>query len=238
MFRSLNTAAAVLAYARELRRTPICTCPVCDAQGRFTPAGSPPRLGVVCLGCGSYERHRLLALADRELGLFARRRILHFAPEPAIRSHIGAQSPASYVTADLSGVGVDRAEDVEATSFPDDAFDVVVISHVLEHVSDDARALRELTRITGPGGQIVIMIPVVDGRPETFEIGSASTAAERLRLCGQDDHLRVYGRDVRNRILATGLELREFVPTPHQIADHGLLLGETVFLATVPGSSD
>ncbi len=43
-------------------------------------------------------------------------------------------------------------EDVHALSFPDDSFDVVHAHQVLQHVGDPVQALREMRRVTVPGG--------------------------------------------------------------------------------------
>lgn len=92
------------------------------------------------------ERHRLQYLVfrdiTRELSLRTMR-MLHFAPEDFFRELFRAQF-GEYVTADITGVNVDRKEDVTAMSFTDDSFDFLYASHVLEHVQDDAAAQREI----------------------------------------------------------------------------------------------
>jgi 2-polyprenyl-6-hydroxyphenyl methylase / 3-demethylubiquinone-9 3-methyltransferase len=47
----------------------------------------------------------------------------------------------------------------EKTSLAKDKFDAVICSELLEHVSDDRRLLREIFRITKPGGMILISVP-------------------------------------------------------------------------------
>ncbi len=56
--------------------------------------GHPPRWDARCAGCGSRERHRLLWLwATRDGGNeLAAKRILHFAPEKALR-HVLRDNP-------------------------------------------------------------------------------------------------------------------------------------------------
>jgi ubiquinone/menaquinone biosynthesis C-methylase UbiE len=43
--------------------------------------------------------------------------------------------------------------------FPDEAFDRVIISEVLEHIWDDERALVEIVRVLRPGGRLAATVP-------------------------------------------------------------------------------
>jgi SAM-dependent methyltransferase len=45
-------------------------------------------------------------------------------------------------------------EDVHALSFADDSFDIVHAHQVLQHVGDPVQALREMRRVTAPGGVV------------------------------------------------------------------------------------
>ncbi len=44
-------------------------------------------------------------------------------------------------------------------TFPDASFDLVVASDVLEHIEDEAQALREWTRVLKPGGKLLVFVP-------------------------------------------------------------------------------
>ncbi len=57
---------------------------------------------------------------------------------------------------DLPNIQVAPAEKLP---FPDNHFDVVLSHEVIEHVVDDAQAMREAWRCTRPGGRIVIFAP-------------------------------------------------------------------------------
>ncbi|MEV5432110.1 class I SAM-dependent methyltransferase [Streptomyces sp. NPDC052701] len=61
-------------------------------------------------------------------------------------------------TAEARGLAnVDFAvADVHALDFPDGAFHVVHAHQVLQHVGDPVRALREMRRVTGPGGLVAV----------------------------------------------------------------------------------
>ena len=47
----------------------------------------------------------------------------------------------------------------ETLPYPDQHFDVVFSHEVLEHVDDDARAMREMARVVAPDGYIVLFVP-------------------------------------------------------------------------------
>jgi SAM-dependent methyltransferase len=49
--------------------------------------------------------------------------------------------------------------DALALPFPDDTFDRVIASEVLEHVSDDQRSLDEIFRVLKPGGTLAATVP-------------------------------------------------------------------------------
>jgi len=55
------------------------------------------------------------------------------------------------------------AETVQGTAlelpFPDDSFDKIIASEVLEHIPDDMAAMRELMRVLKPGGQLAVTVP-------------------------------------------------------------------------------
>lgn len=185
------------------------TCPCCGGSySRFLPHRG--RAHAKCPGCGSLERHRVLWLfLERETDLFRRSgAMLHIAPEYALQRRFAALPGLHYVTGDLDSPLADHVVDVMDIPFADRSFDFLVCNHVLEHVTDDRRALAEIERVLAPGGWAILMCPVDGSRATTLEDPAAVTPEQRHRVFGQSDHVRLYGRDYPDRLAAAGFEVR------------------------------
>lgn len=183
-------------------------CPICGWRGRrFRVSPGTVRDRSTCPRCASQQRHRHLWLwLTRETTLLSGRPldVLHFAPEGGVARRLRAASPPlRYRTADVAaGPGVDLVLDLQRLALHDDSVDVVLCSHVLEHVADDAAALSELRRVLRPCGWGVLQTPVRG--LETIEEQPGDDPGLRLERFGQEDHVRVYGRDYLDRLRAAG----------------------------------
>jgi SAM-dependent methyltransferase len=49
--------------------------------------------------------------------------------------------------------------DITGLPFPEDYFDMVICSEVLEHIPDQKTAIKEITRVLKPGGDLVVSVP-------------------------------------------------------------------------------
>jgi SAM-dependent methyltransferase len=200
----------VLGAVRAMRhRGDTVSCPCCDGTfDRFTPHRTRPFAR--CPRCGSLERHRLLIgfLRERTDLFTTELSVLHVAPEYAIQRRLRAQGNLRYRSADLeSPLAMDKV-DLLHMPYADGAFDVVMCNHVLEHVDDDRRALREMRRVLAPAGRAIIMSPIDEDLAETVEDPTVVTPQERDRVFGQSDHLRRYGRDFAQRVAAEGFDVQ------------------------------
>ena len=192
-------------------------CPLCGCQRRrFLPYGYvTSRENALCPNCLSLERHRLLWLwllreSDIGRGAMALPKILHIAPEVALMRKFRkmyASTPDRYVTADLESPLADMHFDVQQIPLEAESFDAIICNHIMEHVEDDHKALRELYRIMRRGGWGVILSPVELEREKTFEDDTITDRAERTRIFGQYDHRRIYGRDYAERLREAGFEV-------------------------------
>ena len=212
-------------------------CPICNYHGMFAPHGNAPRLDACCPSCGSLERHRLIHIFCERTAPFAKTHsILHFAPEAHLRTFV-ASRVGTYETADLK----DDAKlthprlNIEDTRLPDSQYDWIICNHVLEHVND-TKALAEFYRMLKPGARALITVPVAEGMPHTFDDPAIATPEARLLHYGQADHVRYFGRDVRDRIRAAGFDLAEFGPEWPDVATHSISHDNTIFIATKPAA--
>jgi SAM-dependent methyltransferase len=186
-------------------------CPCCRWHfRRFLPAGVVvKRANASCPRCGSLERHRLLWLyLKNRTDLFdLNHRVLHFAPEPIFAKVFRTMSSLYYVTADLSSARAGIKTDIMAIACKDNSFDVVLCNHVLEHVLDDQKAMRELFRVLRPGGWAILQSPIDIQRAKTLEDPTITSPEDRERVFGQSNHLRLYGRDYKERLEKAGFRV-------------------------------
>jgi len=137
---------------------------------------------------------------------------LHFAPERILTRLFQSYPNIEYISADIDPQKAMRKEDITATSFPDSMFDLIFCSHVLEHIEDDNKAMKELVRILKPDGFAILLVPIKDsfhGRviEKTFEDFSVTSPEEREKVFGQRDHVRIYGRDFKERLEKAGFRV-------------------------------
>src|SRR4051812_40039980 len=181
-------------------------CPCCGGHfSRFMP-GLSHRATRVCPRCGAQERHRALWLYMRERTDLTGRSIsiLHWAPEYALQRSLSQLPNAFYVSADLEGDEAMQHMDITDVPFKDDAFDLIVCVHVLEHIPDDRRAMREMVRVLRPGGVALLLVPIVLEQP-TLEDPAIATPEQRRERYWQADHARLYRGGFRGRPAGGGV---------------------------------
>ena len=201
-------------------------------QVRFFAPFTPPGAAILEIGCATGE----LAAATREM--------LHVDRYDAIEL-----SPAGRI----AKAHVDQLFDQPLRSSIDDGligskFDVVVVSHVLEHLDDPEAELRAMKRVLGPGGAVFLEVPngagnrrlpIDDNRAHVhfFSITSLTrmlansgfnviAAATDIRLDSRyADSLQVIARLFQPPIWSRTL-----------LSDHAALAGETAIVVWGAGS--
>lgn len=194
-------------------------CPVCSRSSRkFAPFGVVLREEALCVHCGALERHRLLWLFLRRMtDLFdgTPKTVLHVAPEPCLEPRLRERLGDGYLTADLHDPDAMLKMDITDIDRPDRSFDVILCNHVLEHVPDDRRALREFHRTLRDTGWAILLVPITAA--STHEDPTIVEPADRLEAFGQEDHVRRYGPDYVDRLRDEGFHVE--VTEVHDLVD-------------------
>ena len=131
--------------------------------------------------------------------------LLEVAPANCTTAVLGELAPRRHIRMDIGydERGVDLLGSVTAIPLADGVVDMLVCYHVLEHVPDDAAAMRELARVLSPGGVGLVQVPIRFGMPTDEDLSAGE--AERVRRFGQHDHVRYYGDDFEQRLVEAGL---------------------------------
>jgi SAM-dependent methyltransferase len=168
-----------------------------------------------CPRCDAFDRDRLTAIyledAFRSFDRNRTYRLLEFAPGDALYKKLKSHPFIAYRSADLSRKTVDERVDMtDMAAYPDGSLDIVLCSHILEHILEDRKAMRELRRVLKPDGFAIVLVPLVVGVDETHEDPSMNTPALRRKYFGAGDHVRQYGkRDFIERLESSGLTVEQ-----------------------------
>jgi hypothetical protein len=169
----------------------LCACNICGGTDfghgpsrRLSVSGRLPH----CLRCSSLERHRIAHRIVAALAPFHTngKKLLQFSPDPAI-------TPSWFEEMVVSVWGGDNSVDMQNIALPAGRYDWVYSSHVLNHVPDPSAALREMLRLVGSKGVVLLS---VGGTVTKYENASSE------RMFGPDRQYVVYGSQFADDILA------------------------------------
>ena len=131
--------AGLLNYFLKFKRKNQFYCNLCKCESpNFLHTSNENRIlfNSICPNCSSRKRHRgLNELYKNILTEFDSPKILHFAPEPVFYKLF------------------------QNIDYESDSFDLILCNHVLEHVPNDYKALKELYRILKHSGIAIITVP-------------------------------------------------------------------------------
>lgn len=207
---------------------PLSSCCICNWSGdSFLPRFRTGGRLCVCPSCRSLDRNRHLFEVLTQAGLPGEgQAVLDIAPSISILRQLATR--CVYLAVDYSPTSpAVLPGDLRRLPFPDASFDIVLCSHVLEHVRDDAAAMREVARVLRPDGRAFVQVPYL-------EQGKTEDLAEMDR----HGHVRNYGRDdFVARLAAAGMDVCA--------VNHARRVGEQivndpldVFVCSAPGAVD
>lgn len=187
-------------------RVPVC--PVCGCRD-FVDANR--RFRVMCGGCKSLERTRLVWLViERFMKVHNVRNVVHFAPELGIARKLAERCGEGYRAFDFEPDRY-RFDFVEVRKLDlchpimevkPGSQDLVLHNHVLEHLPCDPwLALHRIDGLLAVGGMHLFSVPVMGERYDE-DMDPKMPASVRAARFGQDDHMRVFGRQDVEAMLA------------------------------------
>jgi phosphoglycolate phosphatase len=164
-------------------------------------------------------------------------RVAHFAPEHCVGTTLIAKvGEENYNAFDICpelyhrDLKVRRFDLCEAQTLPTEAYDLILHSHILEHISRYLTpVLWHMQRALTEKGTHLFFIPIMDGYSEC-DLGPSSES-ERTRRFGQKDHVRRFGKEDTKALFAKIFDLREGenceIKIPADIAyQHNMARGE------------
>lgn len=168
-----------------------------------------------CPKCASTDRERLIyTYLKQELNIFSRpqTRVLHIAPEMIIANQFIAHGFKKYTCGDFYAEGqhADYSKDfvkymdIQDLPFADNSFDLIICNHVLEHVFDEKKAMRELFRVLTKDGRAILQVPISPILEKTISDPSITDGTILEEKFGQRDHVRLFGKDYAEIIESCG----------------------------------
>ncbi len=225
------------------------TCNLCEKQFiTLMPSGIPLRANSICPSCGSFERTRIYWQYLNQLpGFFQSKKVvLHTAPESILYNLFSKNKNFEYHPIDKFEDGYDYPSktvhmDIQDLKFPDNHFDFILSSHVLEHVLDDRKAMKEFYRVLSPKGFAILQVPMDINRESTYEDETIVSPEKRKIAFGQYDHLRIYGMDYKSILENVGFIVEINNYSLEMSADDrfrvGFGSGEALYIVRKPNKS-
>ena len=159
-------------------------------------------------------------------------KVLHIAPEQCFYNLFKNLKNINYTTFDLNSPLADIKGDICNLPFKENSFDFILCNHVLEHINDDKKAMKELYRVLNKNGTAILQVPINQKSRKTFEDSSIVDKKERIEKFGQYDHIRLYGLDYFKKLESFGFKVdplkysKEF--TESEIIKYGLIKDEII----------
>lgn len=244
-------ARKILSERLDFRIPPVFTCNVCGHKSR-KPYDSPVHVSPLfqtetiigggfraaqkCPTCSANDRLRFVVeVLKRETDIFTKPcSVLEMAPVKGFRLLLKKKNrKASYLSGDIVPGRAMRVLDITKLDLENESFDYIICCHVMEHILDEGKAISELKRVLKPGGVILLSMPVCISKEHTFEDSNVTSAEERLRVFGQEDHVRLYALDTAAHLRNFGLNVREIIADDswkEEIKKYKLISGDRCYL--------
>lgn len=218
----------ILFYRLVFFSKPKFFCNVCSKNTKGYLAGFFPKLSLVCINCFSEDKQRMISRYLDDFN-FEGKKILHFAPEPCLVDYVKKKKSNEYILGDINPSKGIRKINIENIDYQDNYFDLIICSHVLEHV-DDYLAIPNLKRVLKKNGVALLLFPIIDAWKKTYRNKNINNRADRELHFLQWDHLHLYGKDIEEKLSGDGFELKRIIPFGEECVKFGISQGESLFV--------
>ncbi|MBR3307237.1 MAG: class I SAM-dependent methyltransferase [Lachnospiraceae bacterium] len=176
-----------------------------------------------CPYCGALNRVRMMFMYLERSRFAGIKHVLYMSATHAGLEYFRKNHPdIEVITNDLYVDEYDYHYDIENMyGFVDGQFDLIICSHILEHVNNDIRALEEMYRVTKRGGKIIIIVPLQ--LREGFDEDTKLSEEDNWKRFGDGTHVRAYSKTaMKERIESLGysvelIEKESFDNTEQQL---------------------
>lgn len=166
-----------------------------------------PNQNLLCSNCGSLSRDRRLWQLLKEHYIKPNIHVLDFSPSRTLFRKWKKEKNLNHIASDLSGnFMADVTYDITKIPEKENTFDLILCYHILEHVIEDTKAMKELYRVLKPNGTVLIQTPFKED--EIYEDYTITSETNRLLHFGQEDHVRIYSVDgLKKRLESEGFSV-------------------------------
>ena len=187
-------------------------CVICR-EARMLMPGPNGRANATCGKCESLERHRALFIMNEVIAGHLQKnnvsgKVIEVAPSKVSKS-VFAYFADLYQSFDsdpaADGRECDFVADICSMPLADNSVSLFVALHVLEHVTQDHLAMKEISRVLAPGGICILQVPLAE-YPAVTQEELILEDEIRIKKYGQIDHVRLYGEDILERLHANDLK--------------------------------
>lgn len=128
-------------------------------------------------------------------------KILHLSPEIPLLKVLEKYDGIDYHPRDFDSKDYEFI-DIRKIEEKDETFDIIICSHVLEHIKEDRAATKELYRVLKPKGVALIIVPLTTRK-----------ITEEFDQIDSQNHWRACGEDYIDRIKESGFKLELYHPS-------------------------
>lgn len=183
--RSSFMRASEISRYRLMGKTNRGYCPVCEKKTVFIVKGPWLRDNYLCAKCRSIPRVRhIMHVLQKHFPNFRELKIHESSPSgPSFykfRSECQGYVPTYFWPDVTPGSQRDgyHCENLEALTFPDNTFDLVITQDVMEHVLNPDKAFSEIARTLKPGGAHVFTVPWYAPKPTFIRAAATENGLE------------------------------------------------------------